>query len=428
VTGSAGPLADVDDVLQRYYVPPDRLRAVRGDGIYLYGADGRRYIDCSAGTFNLSLGYAHPEIVEVIRRQAGELVHVTSKFQTDPGNELVRRLSEVAPAGLTKVHLKCASGSDANEVAVKIAQHHTGRADVVSLFRGHLGQTMAMIGASGAAFRRAPFAFQIPGMVHVPDPYCLRCFYRQKRETCGLLCVERINDFIDFASSGRVACVMVEPISGNGGNVVAPEGYLAALKELCEQRGILLVFDEIQTGFGRTGQMFAADHFGVSPHLLTFGKGLGGSGMPVAGVLAEERLAGVAGYHINSTFGGNVLSAAVAAKTIEIIRRPGFLENVREAGAHIRDRLRDLATRVPAIGDVRGVGLMIGIEIVDADGQPDPELTRRLADEGQERGLLLRTSLYGYGNVVKVRPALVITREQADELCDRLDLLFSTVR
>jgi len=416
-----------DDITKHFYYPPDELRAARGEGIYLYDEDGRRYIDCSAGTFNLSLGYSHPEIVATIRERAGELVHVTSKFQTAPGNELVRALIGVAPAGLSRVHLKSSSGSDANEAAIKMAQHHTGRTDVVSLFRGHLGQSISMIGASGAAFRRAPFSFASTGVVHVPDPYCGRCFYRQRRETCGLLCVERINDFIDFASSGRVAAVIVEPISGNGGNVVAPDGYLAKLKALCEERDIVLIFDEIQTGFGRTGQMFAADHFGVTPHVLTFGKGLGGSGVPIAGLLTEERLAGLAGHHINSTFGGNVLASAVAAKTIEIIGRPGFLENVREVGAYLMGRLRDLATRVRCIADVRGVGLMIGVEVVDRQGNPSAELTRHLAEVAQSRGLLMRTSLYGFGNVLKVRPALTLQHHEAAEMCGMIEDLFVDV-
>jgi 4-aminobutyrate aminotransferase-like enzyme len=284
-----------------------------------------------------------------------------------------------------------------------------------------------MIGASGAAFRRAPFSFASSGVLHVPDPYCGRCFYRQNRDTCGLLCVERINDFIDFASSGKVAAVIVEPISGNGGNIVAPDGYLARLRQLCDERGIVLIFDEIQTGFGRTGRMFAAEHFGVTPDVLTFGKGLGGSGMPIAGLLTRETMVGLAGHHINSTFGGNVLASAVAAKTIEIISRPGFLENVRSTGAYIMDRLRDLAGRVRCITDVRGVGLMIGIEIVDRDGRPSAGLTRHLAEVAQARGLLMRTSLYGFGNVLKVRPALVLQRHEAEEMCDRIEELFVTV-
>ncbi len=427
ILAAAEPEPGTDDVTGHYYYPPDDLRAARGEGVYLYDEDGRRYLDCSAGTFNLSLGYSHPEIVATIRERAGELVHVTSKFQTAPGNELVRRLVGIAPEGLDRVHLKSSSGSDANEAAIKMAQHHTGRTDVVSLFRGHLGQTISMIGASGAAFRRAPFSFASTGVLHVPDPYCGRCFYRQSRDNCGLLCVERINDFIDFASSGRVAAVIVEPISGNGGNIVAPDGYLARLRQLCDERDIVLIFDEIQTGFGRTGRMFAAEHFGVTPDVLTFGKGLGGSGLPIAGLLTRERMAGLAGHHINSTFGGNVLASAVAAKTIEIISRPGFLENVRETGAYIMERLRDLAGRVRCITDVRGVGLMIGVEVVDRAGRPSAELTGHLAEVAQRRGLLMRTSLYGFGNVLKVRPALIMQRAEAEEMCDRIEELFVTV-
>ncbi|MEU6238323.1 aspartate aminotransferase family protein [Kitasatospora sp. NPDC047058] len=421
------PGTDAAGVLQHYYYLPDELRVVGGEGVYLYAEDGRRYLDCSSGTFNLSLGYAHPEIVATVREQAGHLIHVTSKFQTEPLNALVAKLAEVSPPNLTRVHLKSASGSDANESAVKIAQVHTGNSDVVTLFRGHLGQTLGMIGASGAAFRRTPFPSHLPGVVHVPDPHCLRCFYGQDRASCGLLCVERINDFIDYASTGRVACVVLEPISGNGGNVVPPDGYLQALKDLCEERGILLVFDEIQTGFGRTGRMFAADHFGVAPHMMTFGKGLGGSGMPIAGILTEDRLAGVEGHHINSTFGGNVLAAAAALKTLEVIGRPGFLENVRDVGAHVLARLRDLAAKVPFVREVRGVGLMIGIDIVDRDGRPDPQLTNHLAERGMDHGLLLRTSLYGHGNVLKVRPALIMTRQEADEMCDLLERLLLSV-
>lgn len=427
VSASARPATQGEELLKHFYYPPDDFEASHGEGVHLFGRNGESYLDCSSGTFNLTLGYSHPEIVATIREQAEHLIHVTSKFQSGPVNGLVAELARVAPEGLTRVHLKSSSGSDANEAAIKIAQHHTGNTDVVSLFRGHLGQTMAMTNASGAAFRRAPFPAQIPGVVHVPDPYCLRCFYKQDRATCGLLCVERINDFVDYASSGRVAAVILEPISGNGGNVVPPDGYLQALRQLCDERGILLIFDEIQTGFGRTGHMFASDTFGVSPDILTFGKGLGGSGMPIAGLLAREELTGLEGHHINSTFGGNVLAASVAVKTLEIVQRPGFLENVRTVGAHVMDRLRDLATRMPVIGDIRGKGLMIGMEIVDGDDEPDPALNNLLAAIGMEHGLLLRTSLYGFGNVLKVRPPLIMTLEEADVMCDRLERLFAAV-
>jgi 4-aminobutyrate aminotransferase-like enzyme len=419
---SAGP--DIRDL--SYYETLDST-LVHGEGIYVYDAEGKRYIDCGSGTFNLSLGYGHPEIVATIREQAGKLIHSTTPFQNEPVNRLTRRLAELSPKRLTKVHLKVASGSSANEGAVKIAQHMTGKRDIITMFRGHLGQTLAMIALAGNSFRRQPFPYTFPGAVHVPDPYCYRCFYRERPETCGMLCVERIHDFIEHASSGSVAAVLIEPISGSGGNIVPPRGYLPALRQFCDAHGILLIFDELQTGIGRTGHMFAADHFGVEPDILTIGKGLGGSGAQVAGILTSQELAGLPSYHHSFTFGGNALAAAAADKTLEVISRPGFLENVREVGGYLRERLRDLQRRHRGIGDVRGVGLMIGLEIVTGDGGRDVARTNAIAERAREAGLLLRTSEYGRGNVVKIRPPLILTRQEADLICDRLEQVLIAV-
>lgn len=418
-------MVDSRRVQDSIYYPVSDYLMDRGEGVYLYDADGHQYIDCASGTFNLSLGYSHPEVVKALRDQVERLVHVTSTFQTGPVNELVRRLVEVTPENLTKVHLKVSGGSTANEGAVKMAQLATGRRDVVTLFRSHHGQTMMTTTMSGESFRKAPFPHLMPGVLHVPDPYCLRCFYRQTPDSCGLLCVERLHDFLDHASSGSVACVVVEPISGSGGNIVPPDGYLAALRALCDERGIALIFDEIQTGIGRVGRMFAAEHYGVRPDILTTGKGLGGSGAQVAAIVADERMSGLDADHHSFTYGGNTLAAAAAVATLDVIARPGFLENVRDVGAHVLTRLRELAAAHPHIVDVRGLGLMIGIEIGDADGRPHSERAQALAKRGMEHGLILRTSRYGRGNVIKIRPPLVLTRAEADLLCDRLDDLFT---
>ncbi|MFC9626960.1 aspartate aminotransferase family protein [Streptomyces sp. NPDC056930] len=419
-------MVDLTHAQELIYYPVSDYLMDHGEGIYLYDADGNQYIDCASGTFNLSLGYSHPEVVKAMRDQVERLVHATSTFQTKPVNDLVRRLVEVSPENLTKVHLKVSGGSTANEGAVKMAQISTGRRDVITLFRSHHGQTMMTTTMSGESFRKAPFPHLMPGVIQVPDPYCLRCFYRQTPDSCGLLCVERVNDFLDHASSGSVACVVVEPISGSGGNIVPPDGYLAALRTLCDERGIALIFDEIQTGIGRVGRMFAAEHYGVRPDILTAGKGLGGSGAQVAAIIADERMSGLGSDHHSFTYGGNILAAAAAATTLDIIGRPGFLENVRAVGAHIMNRLRGLATAHPSIVDVRGLGLMIGIEIGDEDGRPHSDRAQALARRGMEHGLILRTSRYGRGNVIKIRPPLVITRAEADLLCDRLDALFTT--
>ncbi|GAA4137439.1 aspartate aminotransferase family protein [Actinomadura keratinilytica] len=397
---------------------------LRGEGVYLYDADGRSYIDCAAATFNLSLGYGHPAVIKAIKDQAERLIHITSSFQSEPINELVAKLVELSPKNLTKVHLKVSGGSEANEGAIKMAQVATGKRDVITMFRSHLGQSMMMASLSGNAFRKEPFPLIYPGGVHVPDPYCHRCFYKQQRDTCGLLCVERIEDFVEYASSGQVAAVVVEPISGNGGNIVPPDGYFQALRQFCDDHDIVLIFDEIQTGIGRTGRLFAAEHFGVEPDAITVAKGLGGAGAQVAGILTNDRLAGLAGHHHSFTYGSNLLAAAAANATLDIVSRPEFLANVRATGDHILARLRDLRRRFPQIGDIRGVGLMIGFELETADGEPDVALTNHLAKAAMKHGLIMRTSRYGFGNVLKIRPALTLTMAEADLICDRLEETF----
>ncbi|RCX09080.1 4-aminobutyrate aminotransferase [Anaerobacterium chartisolvens] len=417
----------MQDIKKNIYYSVEDVVMEKGKGIYLYDSDGKEYIDCAAATFNLILGYSNEEVIESVKAQMDDLIHVTSSYQTKPINDVVEKLVKLSPENLTKVHLKVSGGSVANEGAIKIAMHHTGKRDVISLFRSHLGQTMMMMNLSGNAFRRQPFPSTCCGGLHVPDPYCYRCFYNQKPETCGMLCVERINDFIEYSSSGQVACIIVEPISGNGGNIVPPPGYFKALEKLCKEKEIILIFDEIQTGLGRTGEMFAADYFDIKPNIMTLAKGLGGTGFQVAAILTEERLGGLDGHHHSFTFGANIMAAAAASKTLDIVSRDGFLQNIRECGDYIMRRLELIKGKHAFIGDVRGVGLMIGIEVVDSDGEPDVALTNKIAKRAMEFGLILRTSRYGYGNVFKIRPPLNIKKDECEELCDRLEKLLSEI-
>ncbi len=251
-------------------------------------------------------------------------------------------------------------------------------------FRGHVGQTMAATGYNGTSRMRAPFANQMPGALHVPDPYCFRCFYRQTPDTCGMWCVDRIEDFITYAGSGSVAAMIIEPISGVGGNIVPPPGYFKRLKEFCEEREIILIFDENQTGLGRTGRLFAADYFGVTPHIMTLSKGLTGSGLPLAAILTEERLVGMPRSMHGFTYGGHTLSAAAAVATLNEVRRPEFLAGVRASGAVLLERLRALRADFPCVGDVRGVGLMLGVELVEPDGARSQPAGHR-AQQGARR-------------------------------------------
>lgn len=392
---------------------------VRGEGVRAWDSSGREYLDCVSGTFNLLLGYHHPEVMEAVRAQTEELVFASSSFQTEPANRVMQELVRISPDNLTRVNLRSSGGSTANEGAIKIAQHRTGRRDVIVPFRGHVGQTLAAASFNGSSRLRAPFPHRFPGALHVPGPYCFRCFYRQTPDVCGMLCVERIEDFIDYASSGSVACVIMEPISGMGGNVVPPPGYLQELKAFCDARDIVLIFDEIQTAFGRTGRMFAADHFGVQPHMMTLSKGLTGSGLPLAAILTEERMADWDRSLHGFTYGAHALSAAAAVKTLEIVQRPGFLENVRAAGDVLFDRLRTLRQDNPVIGEVRGIGLMLGVELVKPDGGKAVEEAGAYQRALQRRGVITRVSEHGLGNVIELRPPLILTPQDAHLVADR---------
>lgn len=417
---------DVSDPSALYY-PVSDVKMVRGEGVYLYDSEGKSYIDCASATFNLSLGYGHPKVIQAMKDQADQLIHVTSSFQTGPTNTLARKLVELSPSNLTKAHIKVSGGSVANEGAIKMAQRATGRRDIITLFRSHVGQTMMTAYLSGNAFRKAALPLAMPGGLQVPDPYCYRCFYGQEPSSCNMMCVDRLDDFLEYASSGSVAAILVEPISGNGGNIVPPDGYFQKLREFCDRRGIKLIFDEIQTGIGRTGFMFAADYFDVKPDAITVAKGLGGSGAQVAAILASDELGGLGTNDHSFTYGGNVLAAAAAVATLDVISKPEFLENVRLTGAHILSRLEDMKRAFKFVGDVRGVGLMIGIEIIDEEGKANQPLTNWLSQKAMDHGLVLRTSRYGYGNVLKIRPPLTLTFEEADLICDRFEALLREV-
>ncbi|ACU35944.1 aspartate aminotransferase family protein [Actinosynnema mirum] len=399
-----------------YYGLGDAL-LVRGEGVRVWDESGREYLDCVSGTFNLVLGHNHPEVVAAVKRQADELVFASSSFQTAPTNRVLELLAELAPNGLDRVNLRSAGGSTANEGAIKMAQWHTGKRDVVVPFRGHLGQTIATASYNGTSRMREPFPYHLPGAVRVPDAYCHRCFYGKTPDSCGLWCVDRIEDFLRYASSGSVAAMVVEPISGVGGNIVPPPGYLARLREFCTERGIVLVFDENQTGLGRTGSVFAADHFGVTPDVITVSKGLTGSGLPLAAIITTEELVGMPRSMHGFTYGGHTLSAAAAVVTLEIVRRPEFLAHVREAGSVLLERLR--ALEHPALDEVRGVGLMLGVELAEPDGSRSPRLATALQERLAARGVVTRVSEHGEGNVIELRPPLVLSVEDAHLVADR---------
>ena len=405
-------------------VPALQPRFSYGRGLRLIREDGIEFLDAVSGTFNLPLGYDDPRVVEAVIDQLRRCAHVSSSYSAPYAQAVLDALLELAPDNLGSGWMRDLTGSTANECAIKIAQKSTGKSDVLSLHLSHHGQTVFTTAISGNAFRRSAFPATRSAMsIKVPAPYCYRCPLQSSYPGCGFACVESIADTLEYAGNGSVACMIIEPVLGNGGNIVPPPGYFDALSQFCRERDILLIADEVQTGIGRTGSMFACETFDIRPNLMTLAKGLGGIGIPVAAVLMEERLDVLEKYDHSFTSGGNMLAIAAARATIGVVGDPLFLANVRRNGLALESLLRSLPEQFRCIGDVRGVGLMWGLEIVGQDNAPAPELAARIISIAESRHhLILRGSRFGFGNVVKVRPALIATPDDLDELVARLAL------
>lgn len=385
-------------------------------------------IDCVSGTFNVILGHGHSEVMATLRSEDDDnLVFASSMFQTPETNRLMRDLISIAPDNLTRVNLRSSGGSTANEGAIKSAQLKTGRSGVFSPFRSHLGQTIRMSEYNGFSDQRKHLPDLVARATNFPDPYCRRCFYREVPSNCGFLCIERISEFIEYSSAGLPACLIMEPISGVGGNIIPPDGYLPRIEKFCRENEIILILDENQTGLGRTGALFASHLFGVKPHMITVSKGLSGVGLPLAAILMEEDLAVMDRSQHGYTFGSLNLAARAALKTLEIIQRPGFLENVRYVGSLLLAGLNDIARTSPVRIEPRGVGLMLGIEVCDSEGGKSPSAARALHAAMLKQGLITRVSEHGRGNVIELRPALILTPLECEQILSRFKQAVSQV-
>ncbi len=402
------------------------LPIVRAEGSHVYGLDGRRYLDFISGMAACNLGHRHPRVVAAAKAQIDELIHgPIGVVVYDSLLRLCEELSKVTPGDLD-CFFWSNGGTEAIEGALKLARYVTRRPAVVSFIGGFHGRSYgsASVTTSNAKYRRH-YEPLLPSVYHVPFPYCFRCPHRNGAVCCDdpLVSLDRL--FRHVVSPDEVACVIVEPVLGEGGYVIPPPDFLPRLRELCDRQGILLIFDEIQTGFGRTGEMFAAQTFGVTPDVLVLSKSIA-SGFPLSVVAASPGLMKQwsAGSH-GTTFGGNPVACAAAVATLEVFREEGVLENVRIRGEEAMARLRAMAERSPHIGEVRGLGLMIGLEFADVrnDGAPGGEVVRRVLQGCLERGLLLYPAGYA-GHVLRFIPPLVVSQ---GELADGLEILSDVV-
>lgn len=389
-----------------------------GKGATLKDVDGNVYVDFFGGAGTLNVGHSHPDVLEASIAQQRKLNH-TLDFPTEAKLRLIRNLKSALPgtlASTAKIQFGGPTGSDAVESALKLSRLYTGRSSIVAFQGSYHGMTAGALGVTSNA-RLRPNQAQ-PGVHFMPYPYCYRCPLGLKRESCGLSCVKYLENALNDSHSGvgEPAAILVEPIQGEGGTIIPPPEFLRELRRIANEHGTVLVFDEIQTGFGRTGAMFAAEHFGVTPDAMTMSKALGGIGYPISCIAYDERLdTWEPGMHIG-TFRGHQAAMAAGNAAIEFMRAEELPAHAAELGRHMLESLWEFARDSGIIGDVRGKGLMLGIEIVKDrhTREPWPELVREIRTECYKNGLLVEVGGH-FSNVVRFLPPLVLSKELADK-------------
>ena len=398
------------------------LVAESAEGAIVQDVDGNRFLDFNAGIAVVAAGHCHPRVVEAIQKQAARLIHMSgTDFYYEEMVALAEKLAEIAPGHEPRRVSFGNSGAEAIEGSIKLARWATGRDKIIAFFGSFHGRTMGALSLTARkAVQRGGFGPLIPGVVHALYPDCYRCPFGRQEETCAVECVKHIEHTLlkTIAPARETAAIFVEPVQGEGGYIVPPKKFFDELSRVARQNGILLAVDEVQSGMGRTGKMWACEHFDLVPDIMAVAKGIA-SGMPLGATVARaDLMTWPAGAHA-STFGGNPISCAAALATIALLEE-GLVANAARMGAHLLNRLRDWPARFPTVGQVRGLGLMIGIEMVrDQDTRERaPELRDRIVNLAFERGLLI----LGAGeNSIRLCPPLVVTREQCDSAVETLE-------
>jgi 4-aminobutyrate aminotransferase len=394
----------------------------RGEGALVEDVDGNVFLDCAAGIAVASTGHSHPEVVNAITEQAQQFLHMSgTDFYYEKQVRLAEEVQDISPMDGPVKSFFGNSGTEAIEASIKLARHHTGRFNFIAFLGAFHGRTLGSLALTASkAVQRRGFGPMMPGVFHAPYADCYRCPVGLQPDTCAAECLSFIEDqlLVHLVSPDEIAAIVVEPIQGEGGYIIPPRQFHQRLRELTERYGMLLIVDEVQSGMGRTGRMFAIEHFGVKPDVLAIAKGIA-SGLPLSISAARaEVMTWPPGAHAN-TFGGNPLACAAALVTIKLLQDK-LMANAAEVGSYLFDRIRALADKHTIIGDVRGKGLMIGIELVrDRQTRERAHAERdALVISAFSRGLLM----LGAGrNAVRLSPPLVLTRSQADTAVKILD-------
>jgi len=403
-------------VISPSYVRFYPLVVESGRGCIVRDVDGNEYIDFNSGLVCMNVGHNHPKVIEAIKKQLERFLHYSNTdFYYREVVDLAERLCEITPGKFEKKVYYGNSGTEAVEAAIKLAKWHTRKPRFIGFISAFHGRTTGSLSftASKPVQRRYFFPL-MPGVTHVPYPYCYRCPFKQTFPDCNYWCVDFIDEYVlqKYVPPEEVAAILFEPIQGEGGYVVPPEGYFQRLKKLADKYGILLIDDEVQAGMGRTGRWFAIEHWEVEPDIICMAKALA-SGLPLGATIARAKIMDWGGGSHASTFGGNPLSCVAAIAVIDTIKEQNLLENAARQGNYIMKRLRELAEQSEIIGDVRGKGLMIGVEIVeDKDSKkPAPNLAKEIMMRSWKRGVAIITCGV---STLRIAPPLIITRELVD--------------
>ena len=427
---------EVENIFHSWSFQPEAspLRVVSAKGTRFTSEDGREWLDFSSCFVSHNIGHQDPRVIEAMTRQAEILASFAPNLSTRPRALLGRVLAEITPGDLSRSFISL-GGTEANEAAVKICHQYTGRRKMISRYRSYHGGTATSMTLSAGDPRNWAQVLGGTELVRVPQPYCYRCAFGQKYPECELRCVEYIDEVIELEGGGeKVAGILFETVTGANGLIVPPPEYFPRLREICDKWGVLMIADEVMSGFGRTGRWFAIDHWGVVPDIMTMAKGLTSGYMPLGATIVREHI----GDHFRkkffshgATYAGHALACAAALAVIPIYQEDRLIENSETMGRYLLDRARELEAKHPCVGDVRGLGLFVGLELVKdkktrrpimpveakirPEMNPKLEVAKRLAEMG------MTAMAANPGNVIVMAPPLIVTKDEIDEGLDIMD-------
>lgn len=395
------------------------IPVAKAEGVYFWDADGKRYLDFSSQLMNTNIGHQHPKVVKAIQEQAAKLCFVHPSNATEARGLLGKRLAEITPGNLKKTFF-CLGGAEANENAIKLARFYTGRHKIMARYRSYHGATHGAIALTGD-YRRLPVEPAMPGAVHFLDPFCYRCPFGLTPQICKRQCIGHVEEVIRYEGAERIAAIIMEGVTGSNGLIVPPEDYWPRVREICDRYDILLISDEVMSGWGRTGKWFAADNWDVVPDMITTAKGLTSGYVPLGAVIVSDEIATYFDdkyLYAGLTYSGHALACAAGLATIEVYEEDHLIENAAALGEYLGEALEEIKARHPSVGDVRYIGLFSAIELVKDRQTKEvfpPTVMAEVGKNLRQNGLFTFIMSNTMGSIVFIVPPLCITKEQLDE-------------